>query len=865
VALGSAELEAEVGRIVEGGETTVDTVQTLADRAREERRFDLLSRLLIHVSRQALYHDWEPDSRLPLAKLLKRHGQFGYARRLFGPLSQAKPEDERLRQQYALCVYKDMELPTARRLQRALEIMEDGATLETSVDSETLGLAGAVYKRRWEAEAKRADLETSHQCYDRGWRQDGHPQQDYCGINAAFILDQLAELDESAPLGRASQADDLRDEAHKIREALVEKVTKRSSDGKPQDWDPQILAEALFGLGRFPEAKPVLEQIRETTEGWELETTALQLAAIARLKRFGTTEEAGHDRAAEFAASPAGEALKSLLGEEAGAALRRAYLGKVGLALSGGGFRASLFHIGVLAQLAERDVLRRVEVLSCVSGGSILGAFYYLKLRKLLQSKRDGEIDAQDYVDLVRELADEFLDGVKRDPRGRLFTSLGDNWKMLRSSEYSRTNRVGELLDDLLFSRIKKAEGDGSDQRWLMTDLFVQPPGRKGFSPRYENWRRGAKVPILVINATSLNTGHNWQFTASWMGEPPSSGDERVDANPRLRRMYYPDAPGGHRDPDYRRLPLSVAVAASAGVPGLFPPVAFDELYPDWTVRLVDGGVHDNQGIASLLEQDCTVPLVSDASGQMSGELDPKRVALGALSRMNSILMSRVRSAQLTDLAGRLRAGTLRRLMIVHLKKGMAATPVDWRSTQEAWDPRLDETTENEAERRRGYGIDEGTQRLLAELRTDLDAFSDKEAHSLMAAGYKMTEYELEHGLPDFPHPKQTARPKKTWPFAEALADIARAPSETGLDVELGPGEHRFLRGYFKWRARNDNGRLSRLWKWKPIAGARHTVAKGGSRFVMRPLRTAVSAPLAATGALVTGSWRGIFRRGDRR
>ena len=55
---------------------------------------------------------------------------------------------------------------------------------------------------------------------------------------------------------------------------------------------------------------------------------------------------------------------------------------KMGLALSGGGFRASIYHIGVLAALAERDMLRHVEVLSCVSGGSILGTYYYLLLRK---------------------------------------------------------------------------------------------------------------------------------------------------------------------------------------------------------------------------------------------------------------------------------------------------------------------------------------------------------------------------------------------------------------------------------------------------------------------------------------------------
>jgi predicted acylesterase/phospholipase RssA len=52
--------------------------------------------------------------------------------------------------------------------------------------------------------------------------------------------------------------------------------------------------------------------------------------------------------------------------------------GKVGLALSGGGFRAAFFHVGVLARLAD------VEALSCVSGGSILGALYYLELRREL-------------------------------------------------------------------------------------------------------------------------------------------------------------------------------------------------------------------------------------------------------------------------------------------------------------------------------------------------------------------------------------------------------------------------------------------------------------------------------------------------
>ena len=63
---------------------------------------------------------------------------------------------------------------------------------------------------------------------------------------------------------------------------------------------------------------------------------------------------------------------------------------KLGLCLSGGGFRASLFHIGVLAALAEREMLHKVEVLSTVSGGSIIGAYYYLKVKRLLEGRVPG-------------------------------------------------------------------------------------------------------------------------------------------------------------------------------------------------------------------------------------------------------------------------------------------------------------------------------------------------------------------------------------------------------------------------------------------------------------------------------------------
>ncbi len=762
---------------VAGGEASFAAVAALVGELRAARRLGPVGPLLIAAGRRAIYAGWEPGERRELAVLLRDNGQFGYARRLFGQIRESGDSEE-CRQQQALCTYKDMELPAARRLDRALEILAEGGPVEQSTDAETLGLAGAIYKRRWETEARRADLESALWCYERGYAQTGDPGREYAGINAAFVADQLATL-ERERLGTSAEARRLGERADAIRTELVAAV-----GGGDGGWADATLAEAHFGLGRPEQACEALARVREKTEEiWRLESTAMQLAALARLR--------GLDPAAP---------LEALLGEAAGA-LRRGWAGKVGVALSGGGYRASLFHIGVLARLAERNALRRVEVLSCVSGGSIVGAYYYLKLRRLLATKTDAEVTAADYVCLVAELAEEFLDGVRRDLRGKLVTNLGDDLRMLTPG-YSRTDRVAELLEQQFYSRIEKDEGAEPGKPWRMSDLYVAPAGRgEDFSLRSENWLREAKVPILVLNATSLNTGHGWQFTASWMGEPPVGVDEKVDASRRLRRVYYRDAPGRHGEQS-----LAQAVAASACVPPLFPPVTIAKLYDDLDVELVDGGVYDNQGVASLLEQDCTVVLVSDASGQAPDAEHPSRRLLGVALRSNSVLMSRVRRAQYSELGDRLRSGVLRGLMIVHLKKGLPAPPRDWNGCQEPYSPEDDALPPADSQGESLYGIDPDVQRALAELRTDLDAFSDDEAYSLMAAGYAMARRELPAAMPDLP-PDPALEAAVEWPFAAALGRLAE-PERDGKSLvdALVPGHARFFRGIVAWRRRRGKG-----------------------------------------------------------
>jgi predicted acylesterase/phospholipase RssA len=682
---------------------------------------------------------------LPIVKVLHRDRKFGLARKLLDRCAE-EPDVRRdpvlrkiVAQKRALSTYKDPDLATDLKLDRALAILRETDDLDKTTDQETLGLTGSIFKRLWETTGQERYLETSAAYYWRGYEQGVETDYGYTAINAAFVLDQLGAAE--SPEGRISapaveNARARRERAVTVRRTIVERVAPlETSEAWLAEtwWFLVTVGEAWFGLEDFDRAEQWLMRAAalQNVPDWERESTARQLAALWRLARDAAKREG----------RPYGErgegVLRRFLGDSE-AALTSVVHGRIGLALSGGGFRASLYHLGVLAKLAELDLLRHVEYLSCVSGGSIVGAAYYLAVRALLQQKRDTEITRDDYVNLVRHVSDEFLCGVERNIRTRIAAEWTTNLKMLFLSGYSRTKRAGELYERELYERI--ATGlDWTDT--TLADLTVQPNGEQpGFSPKDHNWRRSAKVPILILNATSLNTGHNWQFTATWMGEPPASIDTEIDANYRLRRMYYPDAPGPHR-----RLRLGDAVAASACVPGLFEPLSLSDLYERRDesdapvrpiVRLVDGGVHDNQGVAALLEQGCTVLLVSDASGQMSSQDFPSTGLLGVPLRANSVLQARIRTAQYQDLEGRRRGGLLKGLMFVHLKKDLESLPVDWIDTK---DPSRTPPPAQLA----SYGVDKGIQRCLAAIRTDLDSFSEVEAYALMTSGYLMTETAL--------------------------------------------------------------------------------------------------------------------------
>ena len=85
----------------------------------------------------------------------------------------------------------------------------------------------------------------------------------------------------------------------------------------------------------------------------------------------------------------------------------------IGLALSGGGFRATLYHLGVIRYLRDAGILPMVTDIASVSGGSIVGAHLVLNW-----ARYNGDDAA------FAEAAGEVVRFVQHDVRNRIVRRL---------------------------------------------------------------------------------------------------------------------------------------------------------------------------------------------------------------------------------------------------------------------------------------------------------------------------------------------------------------------------------------------------------------------------------------------------------
>jgi len=659
-------------------------------------------------------------------------------------------------QREALLTSKDSELPATFRHDRALKILQWFGDLDSpalDADTETLGIAGGILKRRWNDLGQLEDLRRAGRYYERG-KELG--EDAYTQINAAFIEDLLANAGD--------HPDERRARARSIRELVLEKLPKADAVSSKSIWfNTASRAEALFGLERYTEATAEIANCSVKRAPWKLETTARQIATIARLQQPHPLDV------------PEIRAFFHALLPGAADAIRSVAVGKVGLALSGGGYRASLYHLGVLARLAELNVLRHVDVLSCVSGGSIVGACYWLMLReRMLQP---GPLTHDDYISLVQELIKRFLVGVEGDLRPAVQpTKLQALRGFLFGDKHGALDpeATAKALDGLFYRRFMR---DGRPK--YMHELPFTPSDHDArltnsveFHAGKHNWLRANKVPVLVLNSTTMNTGHAWQFTPTWMGESPWAVHQAADSVPRLEWAWYaPDAGW--------QMEIARAVAASACVPGVFAPMRITSAYDNVEVELVDGGVADNQGALSLLALNCNVVLVSDACGQLLFEEKAGtgiRGLLGYAMRSMSTLMERVRLASYADLAARQQTGLLRGLMFLHMKAGLEPDVKRRTLTQESYELRREALSP--------AGVRKDFQQALAELRTDLDAFTPDESYALMACGYEMASLAFQRDLARL---KELSDPERTvrWIFAPMAEEITSTKDLTARRTAL--------------------------------------------------------------------------------
>lgn len=264
----------------------------------------------------------------------------------------------------------------------------------------------------------------------------------------------------------------------------------------------------------------------------------------------------------------------------------------IALCLSGGGYRAMLFHLGALWRLNQLGFLKKLARVSSVSGGSITAGVLALAWKDLTFDENGVAGNLQDLViNRVRQMANHTID------QGAIITGI-------LLPRRSISDEVTDAYREHLF-------GDATLQ-----DL----PDDTG--------------PRFVINATNVQSKVLWRFSRPFMGDyrvglvrnpttevavavaassafPPFLSPAQLNLQPS---DFDPNTPADLKDAAYRT-----------------------------EVVLTDGGVYDNLGLETAWKNFDTI-LVSDGGGAVADEPDPERDWARHSYRILSIIDNQVRS-----------------------------------------------------------------------------------------------------------------------------------------------------------------------------------------------------------------------------
>jgi NTE family protein len=261
----------------------------------------------------------------------------------------------------------------------------------------------------------------------------------------------------------------------------------------------------------------------------------------------------------------------------------------VALCLSGGGYRAMLFHTGTLWRLYEAGRLKSIRRISSVSGGSITAGVLALAWKNLsFEPARTRDDFVRLVVEPVRSLAGETIDA------------------------------------DAIFWGVA-LPGRVSDQVATAYDRHLY---------------RGATLQSLpddvrfVINATNVQSGALWRFMKPYMRDY------------RVGEYVKPEIPLAEAVAASSAFPPVLSPFELRLDPGAFTPNSGHDLQRvPFTSRvlLTDGGVYDNLGLETAWKRHKTI-LVSDGGGKLAPEEEPKSDWARHAYRILGLIDNQVRS-----------------------------------------------------------------------------------------------------------------------------------------------------------------------------------------------------------------------------
>ena len=255
------------------------------------------------------------------------------------------------------------------------------------------------------------------------------------------------------------------------------------------------------------------------------------------------------------------------------------------LTFSGGGTRAAAFSYGVLEELRKttvtingepRNLLKEVDLISSISGGSFTAAYYGLRGDEIFQ---EGGRFQRNF--LYRDVQGELI--------GSLFNPY--NWLRLASPTFGRIELATELYQELLFD-----------------------------DATFRDLERQARKPYLMINATDMTKGSGFTFvqpqfdplcadlaTVPIARAVAASSNFPIAFTPLTLNSY----PGScnYTEPSWVKLALNDLDVNPRRYYSARLLRTYQEKNRDY-IHLLDGGVADNIGLRG--------PLTSLTSGDVS-------------------------------------------------------------------------------------------------------------------------------------------------------------------------------------------------------------------------------------------------------